>query len=104
MDNSHTLIAFFASLIGALIGGFPGAVLAFFIAVGLGSGEVVCCMANLALGVGGAYIGMLSARAIRGRAEIALVEVVLPALLGLSCGLIGYIWLYWEISHGEPPL
>jgi hypothetical protein len=91
-------------LVGALIGGFPGAVLAFFFAVGTGTGEAGCWLANLIFGVGGAYAGMLQAIAIRGQNRIRVVEVVLPAFLGLLCGMIGYVWFDWAISHADPPL
>jgi hypothetical protein len=99
-----TKLIFSLCLVGALIGGFPGAVLAFFIAAGTGSGEAVCCVANLVLSVGGAYAGMLLAKAIRGQDRFRVVEVVLPAFLGLLCGIIGYAWFDWVVRHADPPL
>jgi hypothetical protein len=95
-------------LLGALIGGIPGGVLAFYFAAGTGiggfAGEVICCVANLIFSVGGAFIGILFAKAIRGPSRIEVIEVVLPIILGLLCGIIGYAWLYWAISHADPPL
>jgi len=84
-------------LIGALIGAFPGAVVAFFIAadtsIGSSGGEIICCLANLTLSICGAFVGMFSAKATRGQPRFQIVEVVLPIVLGFICGLTGYLWL-----------
>jgi hypothetical protein len=104
MTKSH----FALGLIGALIGGFPGAVLAFFIAAGTGkgglTGEAICCLSTLVFSGAGAFIGILFAKAIRGEHRIRADDVTLPAVLGVICGLTGYALFYWVISHADPPL
>jgi hypothetical protein len=76
------------SLLGALIGGFPGGVLAWAAAGGTGS-EVVVCIANVLLGVAGACMGMCVATAIRGDGKTRVADVVVPLILGLLCGVLG---------------
>src|SRR5690349_20974247 len=90
-------------LIGALLGGFPGAFLAFVSAAGFGGpeGETICCITNVILSVCGALCGMLWAKAIQDQPRIKVVEVVLPVCLGLICGIAGYMWLDWAISHAD---
>jgi hypothetical protein len=94
----------FSSLIGASIGGIPGAFLAFFIAAGTGSGEVVCYLFNLVLSVGGAFARLLVTKAIHGKQKNRVVEVGLAVVFGLLFGTGGYLWLDSAISHAEPPL
>ena len=95
-------------LVGAMVGGFPEAVVAFHLAVGTGisasPGEAICYVANLLLSVGGAFVGMRLGRAILGQERLKAVDVLLPILLGLICGTVGYLWLDWAISHANPPL
>ena len=95
-------------LAGAVIGGFPGGMVAFFFAAGTGiggsAGEAICLIVNLLLGLGGAFTGVLLAKAIRGQPKIQVTEIVLPVFLGVLCGVAGYLWLYWAISYADPPL
>jgi hypothetical protein len=95
-------------LAGAVIGGFPGGIIAFFFAAATGisgsAGEAICFIVNLLLAVGGAFAGMLLARVIRGQPKVRIGEIVLPVFLGGFCGIAGYLWLDWAISHAEPPL
>jgi hypothetical protein len=82
------------SLFGAVIGGFPGAVLAFAVAVRIDGGEVFCevfCrVVTVGLAIVGAMLGTAAAKAIRGERNIRLVDEFLPTMLGLICGLTGY--------------
>ena len=91
------------SLLGALIGGFPGGVVAWTATVGTGS-EAACCIANVLLGVVGAFMGMWVATAIRGDGKTRVADVVLPLILGLLCGALGYVFWYWAITYADPPL
>jgi hypothetical protein len=95
-------------LAGAVIGGFPGALVAFFFAAGTGigssAGEAICFTVNVLLGLGGAFSGMLLAKAIRSQPKIQFTEIVLPVFLGVHCGIAGFVWLDWAISHADPPL
>jgi hypothetical protein len=102
--NNEMKMLLLLSALGALIGGIPGAAPAFFFAVASRSGEVGCCLVNLALSIGGACIGMLLSNAIAGRERFRVVDVVVPVLFGLLCGFAGYTWLYWALSHADPPL
>lgn len=96
------------TLAGAILGGgFPGSLVAFFFAVATGvsgsQGEAICLAANLVLGVVGASSGMLAGKTIQ-RASFRRFDVVLPLVLGLVVGMVGYLWLDWAISHADPPL
>jgi hypothetical protein len=91
-------------LAGAVLGGFPGGLAAFFFAAGTGGGEVVCFTANLLFGVGGAFVGTLLEKEIRGQSKLRFTEIVLPVFLGVVCGIAGYLWLDWAVSHADPPL
>jgi hypothetical protein len=96
------------AIAGAILGGgFPGAVLAFFFAaatgVGGAPGEVVCLVANLLLGAGGAFCGMLTGKTIQ-ESQLRWVDVGLSCLMGLIVGAVGYSWLVWELRHADPPL
>jgi hypothetical protein len=95
-------------LLGALVGGFPGALVAFFVvaSTGIGGsmGEAIWFIITLLLSVGGAFIGRLLAKAIRGQDGVQSTEIILPVVLGLLCGIIGYTVVNWAISHAEPPL
>ena len=95
-------------LAGALIGGFPGGVAAFLFAAGTrtggSAGEAICFTVNLLLALGGAFTGLLLAKAIQGQPKILFVEIVLALFLGIPCGIAGYHYLDWVISHADPPL
>jgi|SRR5579884_502850 len=101
-------LLFLMCLIGAIVGGFPGGIVAFFFAASFNIGgktaELICLIVNLLLSVGGAFIGMLLVKAIRGQERYQAIEIILPPILGLFCGAIAYIGLYWAVSHAEPPL
>ncbi len=101
-------LLFLMCLLGALVGGFPGAILAFQIAaftnVGGAAGEAIWCITTICLSVGGAFFGMLFAKAIRCQERFQSIEIILPLVLGLLCGISGYMVIDWAISHAEPPL
>jgi hypothetical protein len=93
---------------GAGIGGiFPGAITAFFVAVSTGidglGGEAVCLTANLLFGVVGAVCGKVAGQGAEQKAFRG-VDLMVPITLGLVCGMIGFIWLYYVISYADPPL
>jgi hypothetical protein len=93
---------------GALIGGLPGALVAFSVAAGTDMGgwkaEAICFTLNLLLALCGAFVGMLLSTSLRGQTKIQFADIVIPLFLGTACGLGGYLWLYWAISHANPPL
>lgn len=99
---------FLLCLLGALVGGFPGAICAWFFTAGTGisgtTGEAICFIVNMLLSAGGAFIGMFLAKAIRGQGRVQYADITLPVALGVLCGSIAYTWLYWAITYAEPPL
>ena len=90
--------------IGAVLGGvYPGAFIAFIWTCTTGS-ETICFVTNLLLGVSGAFLGMQTAKAFQPQNRFPTVQIIFPLFLGLMCGIIGYLWADWAISHAEPPL
>lgn len=101
-------LLFLTCLLGALIGGFPGGIIAFIFAAGMDIGataaESICFIVNLLLSVGGAFIAMFLTKKIHGQGRYQLMEIVLPLVLGLLCGFSGYALIDWAMRHAEPPL
>jgi hypothetical protein len=85
----------------------PGSLIAFFFAVATGvsgsEGEAICLAVNLVLGVAGASCGMLAGKSLQGTA-FRWADLVLPLVLGLVAGAVGYFWLDCAISRADPPL
>jgi drug/metabolite transporter (DMT)-like permease len=96
------------ALVGGFIGGiFPGCLVAFWVAAATGMlGEVVWPLANVGLGIGGAFLGMVVARTALNleRQPFRRFDYVLFIGTGIVFGLCGYCWLYWGLSHANPPL
>jgi hypothetical protein len=93
---------------GAAAGGvFPGSLLAFLLVVGTGcSGsvaETMCFVANVVLGIGGAFLGSFFSWAIAGKAW-SRSYTVLSVASGLAGGTAGYFWLSWMLLQVDPPL
>ncbi len=103
------VLAYWPCLIGALLGGFPGVLLAYQITVisksfGQANELVVFCLTTVTLSIGSAFVGMFIALAIRERPKIGVVEVGLPFLLGTICGVLAYLFVITALEHAEPPL
>jgi hypothetical protein len=102
------LISGVLMLIGAGIGGvFPGAFLAFSAAAQTGlsgnTGEALCLLVNLFLGIGGGLLGLIASGAIF-YPTVRRSDVIARIVIGLITGAGGYVWCYWAISHADPPL
>jgi hypothetical protein len=92
------------SLVGAILGGiYPGAVFAFVCAAPSGS-EIVVFIVNVLQGVAGAFLGMLMAKMVLVQTSFRRPDVIMPLVLGILCGIAGYLWAYWAISNADPPL
>ena len=45
---------------------------------------------------------MLAGKSLQ-RTTFRWADLILPLVLGLVAGAVGYYWLDWEISHADPP-
>jgi hypothetical protein len=92
-------------LVGAALGGYLGVVPAFQFATATGveelGCEVICCIGNMVLSVGGAFLGMLLAKSFSNENRLRAVDVVLPLVLGVICG--GVCYAYLDRRREEPP-
>lgn len=64
---------------------------------------MLCFIANLIFGLGGAFCGSALACAVRPNARWQFY-LLFPFVAGLVASVIGYQWLDWAISHADPPL
>jgi hypothetical protein len=99
-------LLFAMSLVGALIGGFPGALLAFSLVISAyvesSHVETICFCVNIILAIGGAFAGMLYEKMFRERPGIRRFEILVPGFLGILCGIAGYYyWFDWVIRDAD---